>query len=195
VDLNGPLLASDVSGTVKSTSTRSRHTTRTSRKTGSQRMFDGSKLERFQPLTSYARAFLASHSRWQATGRALRTLEEPFSLKSLGLLKNDNLAYCYLRMSLDSYLTTKDEHSRQFSGSWMRWGMMRNGRCLTANISGSHKAGNGSSLWDILEESPSEKYFLSEAMVKHLLEGRRNQNPQVLELSPQGHIREVSIQR
>jgi DNA (cytosine-5)-methyltransferase 1 len=45
----------------------------------------------------------------------------------------------------------------------MKWGMMQNGKCLTANIS-FHKTGNVSSLSDILEENVPDKYFLSETM-------------------------------
>jgi hypothetical protein len=43
----------------------------------------------------------------------------------------------------------------------LNWGMVSNGKCLTARISASPRTGNGCSLSDILEESVEEKYFLS----------------------------------
>ena len=90
-------------------------------------------------------------------------------LKLLGLQKKkDHLIYS-LRTSEAYSLTTKEERLTQSSPRLMKWGMMRNGKCLTANIS-FHKTGNVSSLSDILEENVPDKYFLSESMTKKLMQ-------------------------
>lgn len=47
--------------------------------------------------------------------------------------------------------------------------MTLNGRCLTAATSESRSTGSALSLSDILEESPGEKYFLSDKALESLL--------------------------
>ena len=59
--------------------------------------------------------------------------------------------------------------SRQSSEQWMSWGMVWNGKCLTADTSESHRIERGSSLSDILEESVDEKYFLSQKAIDRLM--------------------------
>lgn len=59
--------------------------------------------------------------------------------------------------------------SRQSSEQWMSWGTVWNGKCLTADISESHRIERGSSLSDILEESVDEKYFLSQKTIDRLM--------------------------
>jgi DNA (cytosine-5)-methyltransferase 1 len=66
----------------------------------------------------------------------------------------------------------KGKHSEPSLAPLMKWGMMQNGNCLTANIS-FHKTGNVSSLSDILEENVPDKYFLSETSTANLIS--RNQ--------------------
>ena len=51
---------------------------------------------------------------------------------------------------------------KQSSLRWMIWGMMWNGRCLTARISECPKTENVCTLLDILEENAADKYSLSE---------------------------------
>jgi hypothetical protein len=55
----------------------------------------------------------------------------------------------------------------------MGWGMMSSGRCLTANISGFPRIGRECSLSDILEERVPDKYFLSDKLLKALMEHTR----------------------
>lgn len=52
----------------------------------------------------------------------------------------------------------------------MSWGMIANGRCLTARITESLRIGRESSLSDILEEHVDQKYFLSELAMKNIFE-------------------------
>jgi hypothetical protein len=50
----------------------------------------------------------------------------------------------------------------------MNWGMTSNGSVLTARISESHRIGNEYLLSEILEESPDQKYFLSEGALERM---------------------------
>jgi site-specific DNA-cytosine methylase len=52
---------------------------------------------------------------------------------------------------------------------WQNWGIGGNTRYLTAKISESPKTESECSLLDILEDSPDEKYFLSQEQVDKLL--------------------------
>ena len=90
-------------------------------------------------------------------------------LKLQGLLKKKSHAIYSLKTFGACYFTTKGKQCEQSSESLMKWGMMRNGRLLTAKIL-FHKTGNVSSLSDILEEQVPDKYFLSETAVKSILE-------------------------
>ena len=49
------------------------------------------------------------------------------------------------------------------------WGMIANGKCLTARISASHRIEKECSLSDILEEQVDPKYFLSEKTQARIL--------------------------
>jgi hypothetical protein len=89
-------------------------------------------------------------------------------LRLLELLKKNSHSIFSWKTYSDFYLTTKGKRSEQSSARLMRWGMMRNGRYITANIT-SHKTGNVSSLSDILEEDVPDKYFLSEKLMSSML--------------------------
>lgn len=52
---------------------------------------------------------------------------------------------------------------------WQSWGIVSNGKCLTANTSEFPNTGRECSLSDILEEDPDEKYFLSDRTVERLM--------------------------
>lgn len=96
-------------------------------------------------------------------------------LKCLDSLTKNQYRISSLRMSKDSSITTEEEHSKSSSKSWMAWGMTVNGNCLTAKILESHNTENGYSLSDILEETPDQKYFLSDEQVTEILR-RTKQN-------------------
>lgn len=160
---------SGASATSSSTRTLSRSTTGTSGSDTSQLTLDGSTPTPSQTLTSYARDFLASPTRWLGSGPAFKTLAANSSLRSQGLLRSDILAYCSLRTSSASSPANGEQPSEKSSQPWMRWGMMRSGRCLTASTLESRRTASGCSLSDILEESPGEKYFLSDKALKSLL--------------------------
>lgn len=73
-----------------------------------------------------------------------------------------------LRMLRDSSITTEDEPLELSSQVWMNWGMTCNGSVLTARISESHRIGNESLLSEILEDTPDQKYFLSEEVMQKI---------------------------
>ena len=60
-------------------------------------------------------------------------------------------------------------HSEQSSIQWQNWGILWNGKCLTANILEYHNTEKGCSLSDILEQEVDSKYFLSEQTVQRLM--------------------------
>ena len=104
-------------------------------------------------------------------------LKIPEALSFLRLLelqkRKDHLIYSL--KTLKGYsLTTKGEPLVQSSPRLMKWGMMQNGKCLTANIS-FHRTGNVSSLSDILEENVPDKYFLSETSIESLIKRNSEQ--------------------
>lgn len=103
-------------------------------------------------------------------GCRLKTQEGLSALRCLESFSKEESLICSLRMSKDSYLTTMEEVLESSSSPWMRWGMTVNGKCLTLQTSESHNTEKESSLLDILEENPDQKYFLSEEKEKKILE-------------------------
>jgi len=73
-----------------------------------------------------------------------------------------------LRMLRDSSITTEEEPLELSSQVWMNWGMTSNGNVLTARISESHRIGSESLLSEILEDTPDQKYFLSEDVMQKI---------------------------
>ena len=100
---------------------------------------------------------------------ALKTPEEPCSLKLLGSLPLRDLAICCLKMYPDCYRMTKAGHLRQSSVRWMNWGTMSHGNVLTARILESPKPEKECSLSDFLEPSVPEEYCLSQTQIQKLL--------------------------
>ena len=105
-------------------------------------------------------------------------------LKCLDSLTKNQYRISSLRMSKDSSTTTEEEHSKSSSKSWMAWGMTVNGNCLTAKISESHSTEKGFSLSDILEETPDQKYFLSEEQVERMMNRKRKNEQEGRGFSP-----------
>ena len=95
--------------------------------------------------------------------------EALYSLKSCGWLKNESLKYFSQKMLLDFLTTMGGQHSEQSSLQWQSWGILWNGKCLTARILEYRNTDNVCSLSDILETEVDEKYFLSDHTVRRLL--------------------------
>ena len=105
-------------------------------------------------------------------------------LKCLDSLTKNQYHISSLRMSKDSSTMTEEEPSKSSSKSWMAWGMTVNGNCLTAKISESRNTEKGFSLSDILEESPDQKYSLSEKQVEAMMKRTRKNEKEGRGFSP-----------
>ncbi|CEY00861.1 methyl transferase [Streptococcus pneumoniae] len=113
--------------------------------------------------------FRARLSALQETDEDLKIQEELSSLKSQGSHLFSNPDIYSLKTSRDSSTTTEEIPLRSSSQRWMNWGMMWNGKCLTAKILESPKIGNVCSLSDILEKEAPEEFFLSEEQIENLI--------------------------
>ena len=119
--------------------------------------------------------FRARLSALQETDEVLKIHEELCSLRLLGSHLFSDLDIYSLRMSKDSSTMTEELHLKPSSEPWMNWGMMWNGKCLTAKTLESPKIGNVCSLSDILEENVPEEFFLSQALADKLINIKNNQ--------------------
>ena len=102
-------------------------------------------------------------------GADSKTREVRCSLKLPGWLQKKGLHICCLKMFPDCLTMTGAGRLRPSSIRWTDWGMVWNGRCLTARISVSPSPAAGCTLSDILTSDAGEKYFLSPEQQKHLL--------------------------
>ncbi len=127
------------------------------------------KQEECRTLICYAQDFLARHSQSPESGEDLKMPEEPFSLRSPEWLKISVLLMFSLRMYPDCYRMTRGGRFTPSSARFLNWGIMWNGKCLTARISESHSQGRGCILSDILMDDVPEKYFLSQKQTEQLL--------------------------
>ena len=113
--------------------------------------------------------FRARLSALRELDEVLKIHEELCSLKSVGSHLFSDLNIYSLKTSEDSSITTGGLHSKPSSEPWTDWGMMWNGKFVTAKISESHKTGNVCSLSDILEENVPETFFLSSEKMQNLM--------------------------
>lgn len=116
--------------------------------------------------------FHARLSQLRELEEVLKIQEELSSLKSQGSLLFSDLNFFFLKTSKGSSTTTKETPLKQSSERLMNWGMMWNGKCLTAKILESHKIGSECSLSDILEDNVPETFFLSAEKVSQLVVNR-----------------------
>ena len=85
------------------------------------------------------------------------------------LVADKRPAYFSLKTYPVCFRMTKGGRFTPSSVRYLNWGIMSNGRCLTARISESHSQGNGCILSDILMEDVPEKYYLSQKQMEQLL--------------------------
>ena len=121
------------------------------------------------PSTCFAEAFLAKAGLRQGINLASLTPEALSSLRLPDWLKQGSLRICCLKMFPEFYSMTKDRRLRPSSPRFMSWGMVSNGLCLTAQITGLLNQGEGCILSDILIPDAPEKYFLSPEQTERLL--------------------------
>ncbi len=95
--------------------------------------------------------------------------EEHSSLNCPAWLKRGTLRICCLRTYPACLTMTQGERLRLSSIRWTDWGMVWNGKCLTARIMASRKPGADCTLSDILMDDVPERYFLSPKQQERLL--------------------------
>ena len=123
----------------------------------------------YQSLISCAEDFRARLFQLLEKDKVLKMPEELYSLKLPDWLKQDDLRIFYLKMYPDCYRITK---ARRLTSSYIRfmnWGIMWNGKCLTARISESLSPEKECILSDILMKDVPEKYYLSPEQTRRLL--------------------------
>lgn len=123
----------------------------------------------FQNLTSWLEDFHARHSLLQESEKDSLTSEDLSFLKSFGLLHTQNLHIFSWKTSKGCSITMKGRRLKLLSNRLQNWGMLYNGKCLTARISAYHNTVNGSTLLDILEQFPNDKYFLSKRQTDNIV--------------------------
>ena len=134
--------------------------------------------ESFPTPTVGAEVSLVNLSAKLGEGSVSRTHEELLSLKYSGLLPHTDPAFYSLKTLQDYLTTTPPEHLQRYSPRWRSWGIMSNCNVLTARPM-FPKTGSGYLLSDIMDDSPSDKYFLSpkstERLLNRLLGARKDQ--------------------
>src|SRR3990167_1277902 len=143
--------------------------------------------KKLEPKTSQSTIFSledspANHSQSQEKDGGLKIHEALYSFTLPGSSNITRHAISYLKMLKDFSLMTLEELSKPSSPRLLSWGMISNGKCLTARISESPRIGKECSLSDILEEHPDQKYFLSEEATKWVMGRVRSQthSPQII---------------
>src|SRR3990167_2684719 len=164
---------SNVSDITRLINMQSKPITKTSEQTMNQKTSEKSKQMTFQTTKSSVVASPANRSLSQEKEWALKIHEELSFLKSQGLLKSSDHTSFSLRMLKDYYHTIEGGHLPLSLPHLMNWGIMQNGKCLTANILESPKIGKGCLLSGILEAEVPERYFLSPQMEKRIMGYKR----------------------
>ena len=127
------------------------------------------RLNECQTLIYCAQDFLAKHSLLPGSEKDLQMPEELCSLRLPDWLQPNDLRILSLKTYPDCYRMTKGGRFTPSSVRYLSWGIMWNGKCLTARISESPNPEKGCILSDILMEDVPEKYYLSQKQMELLL--------------------------
>ncbi|BFK90476.1 hypothetical protein K030075H31_15860 [Blautia producta] len=138
------------------------------------------RLNECQTLIDCAQDFLAKHSLLPGSEKDLQMSEELSSLRLPDWLQTSDLRILSLKTYPDCYRMTKGGRFTPSSVRYLSWGIIWNGKCLTARISGFSSQGRRCILSDILMEDVPEKYYLSQKQMEQLLykskkEGRESE--------------------
>jgi len=164
------IMVSDVSGPVTTTSMPTKSIPQDSGKRTIIQATLGKSGPVVSPITiSSVLGFLVRRSVSLERGMDLATLVERYSSRLPALRGLKDPLYCSLRMLRASSVTMKDLRIKSSLNRWRSWGILSSGRCLTANITESHRTGNECSLSDILEDEVPDQYFLSQKSVEGLV--------------------------
>lgn len=117
-----------------------------------------------------ASGVVSKRSLWRGNVSASTICAELSYLKLLDSLQKNGLHFYYWKMSLGCYRMTRAGRLIPSSPCLLKWGIISNGVCITANISESRNSADGCILSDILTEEAPEKYFLSAAAMRKLLD-------------------------
>jgi len=153
----------------KSINTQSKSTNNTSQNTKTMGTQQGLFPKNSPTSTFFVVDFLVKAFRLLAKGKDLKIQEAHSFLKyaeSQGL-KDPHIFS--LKTSGDCSHMITDIRSWLSLNPWQNWGILSNGRCLTAKISEFHRTGNECLLLDILQKQVPQKYFLSKKAYKRLI--------------------------
>lgn len=116
--------------------------------------------------TCFAADFLAKASRLRDGVSVSEIQEELSSLKLPESLQKNGLHFYSWKMSSACYRMTAAGRLIPSSPRLLKWGIISNGWCLTANTSESPNSEDGCILSDILIRDVPERYFLSVAAMR-----------------------------
>jgi hypothetical protein len=165
------LAVSSVSVIEKSTSTQTKRTTQSTihKENITVMMQEQSTPKPCLILIYCVQDFLAKHSPSQADDSVSLICEELSSLKLPEYVKKNGLhLYCW-KMSPVCYRMTAAGRLIPSSPCLLKWGIISNGVCITADISESHSNEEGYTLSDFLNQDVPEKYFLSPSAMQKIL--------------------------
>ena len=140
---------------------------------GTQETFALSMVGRFPRPISGASALRARISQLQATEPDWPETAAVSFEKYFGFLKKwkkqIDPSGCSTRMLRACLAHNRGSTIYPFSLKWRDWGMMSNGRFLTARIGQFRRTGKGSILSDILETVVDQQYFLSRQQMEKIV--------------------------
>ena len=113
--------------------------------------------------------FLVKHSLLLEKEKGLKIRGEHYFTKLLESYKLKDLNIFSLKMLKDCYHTIEGEPLPPSSLHFQSWGMLYNGWFLTASFLEFPRTEKGCSLSEVLEENPSQKYYLSEKSIKTIM--------------------------
>src|SRR3990167_8789576 len=122
----------------------------------------------YQTLICSVEDFLVRHSALLESGEVLKIPEARCFLTLQESLKLKDLHIFSWKMLRGYSITKKGKLSVSSSIRFRDWGMMFNGWFLTASFLEFPRTGNVSSLSEVLENNPDQKYYLSEKSAEKL---------------------------
>jgi len=143
----------------KSTNMLSKPTKSTSQTIKTMEMPQKSIQKNFQTSICSVEDSPVNRSLSQEREWALKTQEELSFLTSQGLLKSKDHNIFSLKMLKDYSITITGERLPLSLPHLMNWGIMQNGKCLTANILESHKIGKGVFIIGYLRGTSGQEIF------------------------------------
>ena len=111
---------------------------------------------------------IISPSLLRESGLDSKTQEELCSLKLPDSLQPNDLHFFFWKTSRDCYRMTGARRLKPSTPRLLKWGIILNGVCITADISESPSSDGACILSDILIPDVPDKYFLSAAAMRRI---------------------------